>query len=173
MIGDEQLIDLLSFNRPSIRELAKVKIAERENLNSISDVLNILSSGVNTLSRPQVLTLIGALRTSGKGQLLLVNSWLRTKPSPLVVAHLLIARDGRDSSDGFNLEAARYLLQSKETKLPKDMLITLTTHSEPMARAYSYSMLDRSNPEDRRILEAARITETNPRLKKQLPITTN
>ncbi len=164
----EQLIDLLVFTRPGVREAASRQILESSSFAAVHDILPVLSAPESGLSRMQLLSLAGALQTTGRDQLLLVHSWLKSLPPPPFVAKLLIARDGKGSKDGFNLEAARYLLKSKETQLPREMIIDLSTHSESMARAYAYGKLSAANEDDRRILQAALTTETSPRLKKQL-----
>lgn len=164
----EQLIDLLAFSRTSVRELAGRQLFGDRAYGGIHDILPFLVSPNNTLSRIQVISLAGALQTSGRDQLLLIHGWLKTKPSPLTVAHLLIARDGKESTDGFNLEASRYLLKARDLKLPREMLIPLANHTEPMARAYAYAALNPTIPDDRRILEAAQSAEKSPRLQKQL-----
>lgn|GEM_PF-5548760 len=164
----DQLVDLLAFRRLGIRETAGRRLLSNPSFSAIHEVLPVLVASQNSLSRIQVLSLAGALQTTGRDQLLLVHGWLKTQPPPLIVAQLLVARDGKTSTDGFNLEAARYLLQSRTTNLPREILVDLSTHSESMARAYAYGILKPSNPEDRRILEAALSAETNPRLKKQL-----
>lgn len=167
----DQLVDLLSFSRLAIREAAGRRLLNTPSFSAIHEVLPVLVASQNSLSRIQILSLAGALQTTGRDQLLLVHGWLKTRPPPLIVAQLLVARDGKTSSDGFNLEAARYLLQSKVTTPPREIIVKLSTHSEPVARAYAYGLLSPSNQEDRRILEAAFASETNPRLKKQLSAT--
>lgn len=164
----EQLIDLLVFTRQGVREAASRQILESSSFAAVHDILPVLSAPESGLSRMQLLSLASALQTTGRDQLLLVHSWLKSLPPPPFVAKLLIARDGKGSKDGFNLEAARYLLKSKETQLPREMIIDLSTHTESMARAYAYGKLSAANEDDRRILQAALTTETSPRLKKQL-----
>jgi hypothetical protein len=66
---------------------------------------------------------------------------------------LLLARGGYDSTDTFNLEAARYLRRS-QWSATTDMLKLLAQHPEPLARTLAYVRLDPKDDEQRKILQA-------------------
>ena len=65
---------------------------------------------------------------------------------------LLLARSGYDSTDTFNLEAARYLRRNQWTATT-EMLKLLAQHPEPLARTLAYTRLDPRDDAQKKILQ--------------------
>jgi len=66
---------------------------------------------------------------------------------------VLLARSEKDSTDHFNLEAARYLRKNSDWTATTEMLQILAHHPEPLARSLAYARLSTRDPEQRKILQ--------------------
>jgi len=145
--------DLLTYPVPAIRDQAAAKL--KKGLlpaGSADKLLVTLASNVNGLTREQTISLVAALRTDSKMQVPFIAQWFALKPDPDTVVLILLARSNTDSSDIFNLEAARYLRRA-EWKAPVELLKLLAVHPEPLARVLAYGKLDPSDPVQREILK--------------------
>ncbi len=144
--------DLLTYPLPAIRDQAAMKLKQGALAPSSDALLTTLASEANGLTREQTISLVAALQASAAMQPPFVAQWFALKPNPDTVVLILAARAYADSSDIFNLEAARYLRRT-EWKAPVELLRLLASHPEPLARVLAYGKLDPSIPEQREILK--------------------
>lgn len=163
----EQYVDLLTFPDLQVREKAKVRLGEKFFDKKAAAMLQFLASTGNHLNRFQVLTLLTALKMQGEASFALVGSLLDTKPSPLSILGLLLARAGYEKLDPINVELARYLTKTN-VRLGIEDLQALSAHPEQLARAMAYARLDPSDPKQRQILENAAVVEPSERLRGQV-----
>lgn len=145
--------DLLTYPVPAIRDQAAAKLKKGlMPAGSADKLLVTLASNVNGLTREQTISLVAALQTDSKMQVPFIAQWFALKPDPDTVVLILVARSNTDSSDIFNLEAARYLRRA-EWKAPVELLKLLAVHPEPLARVLAYGKLDPNDPAQREILK--------------------
>jgi hypothetical protein len=136
----EHKMDLLSSPITSTREaVAEVLISSLGE--SLQPVLKTLLSADNGLRRDQMVTLISALSYQGENSKKFTMEWFKTSPDPQTVLNLLMARNSKELSDFFNLQAARYLAD-KKWNASFNNLKQLSVHYEPVARALGYARLD-------------------------------
>lgn len=144
--------DLLTYPSPVIRDQAAIKLKQGALPPSSDALLATLASEANGLTREQTISLVAALQTSASMQPTFVAQWFALKPDPDAVVLILAARAYADSSDIYNLEAARYLRRT-EWSAPLELLRLLASHPEPLARVLAYGKLDPNVPEQREILK--------------------
>ena len=72
----------------------------------------------------------------------------------------MLSRSNVDSTDVFNLEAARYLRKA-EWSAQIDVLKLLSLHPEPLARVIAYGRLNPSVDAERSILLERQLSESN------------
>jgi hypothetical protein len=70
-----------------------------------------------------------------------------------MVLLVLLARSDKDSTDYFNLEAARYLRKNGEWTATTEMLQILARNPEPLARSLAYARLSTRDPAQKKILQ--------------------
>jgi hypothetical protein len=153
-----QWADLLSFPLESVRGFAIKSLRSSFAGPDGEKLLLTLASPTVGLQREQIISLISALKLSGDKQPPFVSAWFNLKPSADAVLLLLVARSSADSSDVFNLEAARYLRRASWTA-PLDLLQLLAQHQEPLARAIAYGKLDPGKEAERALLQARKEQE--------------
>jgi hypothetical protein len=145
--------DLLTYPVPAIRDQAAAKLKKGlMPAGSADKLLVTLASNVNGFTREQTISLVAALQTDSKMQVPFIAQWFALKPDSDTVVLILVARSNTDSSDIFNLEAARYLRRA-EWKAPVELLKLLAVHPEPLARVLAYGKLDPNDPAQREILK--------------------
>jgi hypothetical protein len=164
----EQSVDLLAYPRVQVKKSAGENLFKDPAATSIRDIIPVLVSPENDLTRSQAILLASALRTSGPSSHAFISKWLKTNPSATVVAALVAARSGVPDTDAFNLESARYLTSLSQVTLPPETLAHLAVHPEPLIRAFAYSKLKTDQPAHRAILRTALQAEKSPRLKEDL-----
>lgn len=151
-LRDPQYFDLLLFPRETIKNHSATKITARGFPAGNENLLAILMSPTNHLSREQTVALLSALKLEPAKQLPFVAAWFEMKPPTDTVALLLAARSNNSASDIFNLEAARYLRRNPwESSF--ELLKLLSTHPEPLARVLAYGKLDPSVEQERSLLK--------------------
>ena len=153
-----QWADLLSFPLESVRGFAIKSLRSSFAGPDGEKLLLTLASPTVGLQREQIISLISALKLSGDKGAPFVSAWFNLKPSADAVLLLLVARSSADSSDVFNLEAARYLRRASWTA-PLDLLQLLAQHQEPLARAIAYGKLDPGKEAERALLQARKEQE--------------
>jgi hypothetical protein len=136
----EHKIDLLSSPITSLREaVSEIIIASLGD--NLQPVIKTLLSADNGLRRDQMVTLVSTLSYQGENSKKFTMEWFKTSPDPQTVLNLLMARNSKELSDFFNLQAARYLA-NKKWEASFDTLKQLSVHYEPVARALGYARLD-------------------------------
>lgn len=168
----EQYADLLTFPAARIRQDALAKLQQALDDARISDLLKVLGSEQNQLTRSQGVLLLSALQLALKqpksdATFSFFARWFETQPDPLTVVALLVATSKNPQLAVFSIDGARYLTE-KNWQATLDQLRTLSGHSEPLARALAYSRLDPAVPEEAQVLQAATKREQVPRLKQEL-----
>ena len=147
-----QYSDLMTFPLPGVREQAALELKKRFFRDTDGNLLLTLSGPGNRLSREQTIALVSALTLEAPKRPPFVAAWFGLKPAPDTVLLILLARSGYDSTDTFNLEAARYLRRTKWSATP-EMLQLLAQHPEPLARTLAYSRLDPKDDAQRKVLQ--------------------
>ena len=116
-------------------------------------LLLVLGGEQNRLSREQTIALLSALNLDVTKRAPYVEILFQLKPSPDMILLVLLARSDKDSTDHFNLEAARYLRKNGEWKATTEMLQILAHHPEPLARSLAYARLSTRDPAQKKILQ--------------------
>lgn len=159
--------DLLTFPLPAVRGKSAEIISTRLVKTESKELLVVLAGGQNRLSRDQTVALLSALALEPSKRSPFVVAWFELKPSVDMVLLVLLARSNVDSSDLFNLEAARYLRKAQWTATP-EMLQIMARHPEPLARSLAYGRLTTRDPAQKAILQKRLSEETDPGLLKVL-----
>jgi hypothetical protein len=120
----------------------------------------VLAGDQNRLTRDQTVALLSALSLDAPKRIPFIASWFELKPSPEMVVLVLLARSNKDSSDLFNLEAARYLRKA-QWSASTEMLQIMARHPEPLARSLAYAKLTTRDPAQKAILQARVSEETD------------
>lgn len=166
-LSQAQYADLLTFPLPGIREQAAAKLRERYFKEQDTNLLLTLSGPGNRLSREQTVALVSALTLNAQKSVPFIGAWFGLKPSPDTVLLLLLARSGYDTSDTFNLEAARYLRRT-QWNATADELRLMAQHPEPLARTLAYARLDPKDDTQKKILQERVSTERDKGLLKMV-----
>lgn len=151
-LSTSQYADLLKFPLPAVRERAAEQLQSRGMRQVDSQVLQLLVSDQNRLSRPQTVALISGLFLESPKRPPFVALWFQMQPPPDTTMLILLARSACDDKDLFNLEAARYLKKSS-WPASSEVLKLLARHPEPLARSLAYAKLDPTVPEQKKILQ--------------------
>ncbi len=136
----EHKLDLLSSSLTKTRNAAALVVTDELGPNSKA-VIKVIMSEDNGLTRAQMVTLLSALFYTGEGSKRFVLEWFNSQPDPQTVLNLLMARNSKELSDFFNLQAARYLAD-KDWQADFSTLKQMSVHHEPVARALAYSKMD-------------------------------
>ncbi len=144
--------DLLTFPLQGVRQGAAAMLRERYFKESDTNLLLLLSGEGNRLTREQTIALISALQLEAGKRTPFIAAWFGLRPAPDTVLLLLLARSAQDSSDIFNLEAARYL-RHNEWVGSIEILELLAQHPEPLARTLAYARLDPRDSTQKKILQ--------------------
>ncbi len=160
-----QYADLLKFPLPAVREKSALQIKNSGLRQVDSQVLELLASAQNRLSRAQTVALLSGLLLEPLKRAPFVALWFQMEPPADTTLLILLARSGCDDKDLFNLTAARYLKKGSWTATP-EMLQLLARHPEPLARSLAYAKLDPSVPEQKKILQDRVSTEKDSALLK-------
>jgi hypothetical protein len=166
----EQLVDLLTFPRNTIRNQVVLLLKKENKLRASPNLIPFLAdSRASGLTRAELISLLAAITGTGDFSESLLNEWFKQTPSPSLVLKLLTLYQGAEEIDAFQLQAAKYLTSNREKITPTDEDLTkLSLHVEPLARALAYSFLNNENPSHRLIIEESLKQERVPRLKKAL-----
>ena len=151
-LSQSQYADLMTFPLPGVREQAALELKKRFFRDTDGNLLLTLSGPGNRLTREQTIALVSALALPPAKRTPFVGAWFGLKPAPDTVLLILLARTGYDSSDTFNLEAARYLRRAQWTATT-EMLQILAQHPEPLARTLAYAKLDPKVDAQKKILQ--------------------
>ncbi len=151
-LSQPQYADLMTFPLPGVREQAAVELKKRFFRETDGNLLLTLSGPGNRLTREQTIALVSALSLPPAKRTPFVAAWFGLKPAPDTVLLILLARSGYDSSDTFNLEAARYLRRT-QWSATTEMLQLLAQHPEPLARTLAYAKLDPKIDGQKKILQ--------------------
>jgi len=151
-LSQAQYADLMTFPLPGVREQSAAALKQRFLKESDTNLLLTLSGEGNRLTREQTIAIVSALTLEPSKRVPFIAAWFGLKPAPDTVLLLLLARGGYDSTDTFNLEAARYLRRS-QWRATTDMLKLLAQHPEPLARTLAYVRLDPKDDQQRKILQ--------------------
>ncbi len=147
-----QYSDLLKFPLPDVRAFALGMLRKKFFSEASEKVLVTLSSDANALSREQTIALLATLRAPPQSTAQFLAKWFELSPNADTVLLLLVARSNVDTSDIFNLEAARYLRRSS-WRAPFPLLELLANHPEPLARVLAYGKLNPDVENDRALLK--------------------
>lgn len=147
-----QYADLLRHPAREARAFAVGNLRKKFFPETAEKLLVTLASDANALSREQTIALLAALKPDSSAAGQFVSKWFELKPNPDTVVLLLLARSHADSSDVFNLEAARYLRRNT-WQAPLPLLELLVNHPEPLARVLAYGKLNATVAEERLILK--------------------
>lgn len=159
-LGVLQYIDLLSFPIKSVR-FGAVKFLSTEKVFN-KNILEFIASGDSKLTRKQIYLLLSSFLIEGTKQDAVISAFFEEKPDDLAVLTILLFRKDKTEEDYFNLMAARYL-GNKNLNLPEKILLELSNHPEPMARAIAYLNLDLAKHKD--FLEERKKDEKSDMLK--------
>lgn len=159
--------DLLTFPLPAVRGQSAEIISTRLVKTESKELVMVLAGDQNRLSRDQTVALLSALALEPSKRAPFVVAWFELKPSVEMVLLVLLARSNVDSTDLFNLEAARYLRKAQWTATP-EMLQIMARHPEPLARSLAYGRLSTRDPAQKAILQKRLSEETDPGLLKVL-----
>lgn len=152
ILEQAQYADLLKYPASEVRAFAVGNLRKRFFPQTAEKLLVTLSSDANALSREQTIALLAALKPDSPAGGQFLSKWFELKPNPDTVVLLLLARSHADSSDIFNLEAARYLRRST-WQAPLPLLELLVNHPEPLARVLAYGKLNAGVTEERALLK--------------------
>jgi hypothetical protein len=155
-----RLADLLTFPIEPVRQQAIAKLADIFKGQDIQRLLVTLATPANGLTREQIISLLSALKLPAQSRTPFISAWFDLKPSSEAVLLILLSRSNVDSTDVFNLEAARYLRKA-EWSAQIDVLKLLSLHPEPLARVIAYGRLNPSVDAERSILLERQLSETN------------
>lgn len=151
-LSQSQYADLMTFPLPGVRGQAALELKKRFFRDTDGNLLLTLSGPGNRLTREQTIALVSALALPPAKRTPFVGAWFGLKPAPDTVLLILLARSDYDSSDTFNLEAARYLRRAQWTATT-EMLQILAQHPEPLARTLAYAKLDPKVDGEKKILQ--------------------
>ncbi len=151
-LSQAQYADLLAFPLATVREQAAGALRQKFFKDADTKLLLTLSGDGNRLTRDQTIALVASLTLEPAKRGAFVEVWFGLKPDPDTVLLLLLARNSYDSSDVFNLQAARYLRRT-QWKPSADVLRLLAEHPEPLARSLAYARLDPKEDAQRKILQ--------------------
>jgi hypothetical protein len=152
-LGVQHYSDLLTFPLGDVR-LKSAQNLKGSFLKSESDqLLLVLSGDQNRFSREQTIALLSALNLDVSKRAPYIEILFQLKPSPDMVLLVLLARSDKDSTDHFNLEAARYLRKNPEWVATTEMLQILAHHPEPLARSLAYARLSTRDPAQKKVLQ--------------------
>ncbi len=151
-LTQSQYADLMTFPLPGVREQAALELKKKYFRDGDGNLLLTLSGAGNRLSREQTIALVSALALEPAKRAPFISAWFGLKPAPDTVLLVLLARGGYDSTDTFNLEAARYL-RRHQWSATTDMLQLLAQHPEPLARTLAYTKLDPKDDAQKKILQ--------------------
>lgn len=164
----EQYADLLSFPLTEVRVKSAQSLRSRYLKGEGAPLFLVLSGDQNRLTRDQTVAFVSALSLDVSKRAPYVSSLFQLKPSPEMVLLILMARADKDSSDLFNLEAARYLRKNNSFTTSTEMLQILAHHPEPLARSIAYARLSARDPAQRGILQQRVSEEGDPALLKSI-----
>jgi hypothetical protein len=152
-LGVQQYADLLTFPLGDVRNKS-AQVLKAKFLKGESDqLLLVLGGEQNRLTREQTVALLSALNLDVSKRAPYIEVLFQLKPSPEMVLLVLLARSDKDSTDHFNLEAARYLRKNGEWSATTEMLQILAHHPEPLARSLAYARLSTRDPAQKKILQ--------------------
>ena len=164
----EQYADLLTFPLAEVRaksaEVIRTKFLKAES----SQLMLVLGGEQNRFTREQTIALVAALNLDVSKRAPYVAVFFQLTPSPDMVLLVLLARSEKDSSDLFNLEAARYLRKNNGWTATTEMLQLLSHHPEPLARSLAYARLTARDPAQKKILQQRLSEEADPALLKSI-----
>lgn len=164
----EQYADLLSFPLNAVRAKSADVLKNRFLKGEGAPLLLVLSGEQNRLSREQTIAFVSALTLDVSKRAPYVSALFQLNPSPDMVLLVLMARADKDSTDLFNLEAARYLRKKNSFTTTTEMLQILAHHPEPLARSIAYARLSARDPAQRKILQQRVSEEVDPALLKSI-----
>ncbi len=159
-VNNTQWADLLTFPLEGARGQAIMALKARLSGASGERLLLTLASPAGALSREETVALVSALSLPDASQQPFVTAWFELTPAPDAVLLILLARASADSTDVFNLEAARYL-RKNTWKASLDVLSLLADHPEPLARVLAYGRLDPTKGDERAVLSRREKKETD------------
>lgn len=152
--------DLLTFPLAPVRAQSAKRISTGLIKGETEQLYMVLAGDQNRLTRDQTVALLSALSLDAPKRIPFIASWFELKPSPEMVVLVLLARSNKDSSDLFNLEAARYLRKA-QWSASTEMLQIMARHPEPLARSLAYAKLTTRDPAQKAILQARVSEETD------------
>lgn len=155
--------DLLTFPLADIRSKSGGFLRKGALKGETDQVVLVLSGEQNRLSREQTVAIIAALNLDVSKRAPYVPLVFNARPSPDIILLVLLARSNKDSTDLFNLEAARYLRKNQWTATT-EMLQLLVHHPEPLARSLAYARLSARDPAQKKILQQRLSEELDPNL---------
>ncbi len=164
-----QYSDLLTFPLAGVRKQAAEILVSRFFKPSDKNLFTLLSGERGGLTREQTLALVAALSLPTEKRVPFIAAWFETKPAPDAVVLLLLARAQTDSSDLFNLEAARYVRKG-DWKSSLDILQLMARHPEPLARSMAYSKLNPQTASERAVLQESLAREQDAALKRAIQL---
>lgn len=164
----EQYADLLSFPLSEVRGKSAQALKAKYLKGEGAPLFLVLAGEQNRLSREQTIAFVSALALDVSKRGPYVSALFQLHPAPEMVLLILMARSDKDSSDYFNLEAARYLRKNNSFTTTTEMLQILAHHPEPLARSLAYARLSARAPAQRKILQQRVSEEGDPALLKSI-----
>lgn len=162
-----QYADLLTFPIPLVREQVVKALTAAYFREPDGELLALLATDQLGLSREQTIALVSTLQLPALKRAPFISAWFETKPAPESVVLVLLRRSYVDSTDQFNLEAARYL-KKQQWRSSLDILKLLARHPEPLARSMAYAQLTPQDPAQRGVLEESLQRESDQNLKRSI-----
>lgn len=152
-LGVQHYADLLTFPLVDVRNRSAAVLKSAFLKGESDQLLLVLGGEQNRLSREQTIALLSALNLDVSKRAPYVEILFQLKPSSEMILLVLLARSDKDSTDHFNLEAARYLRKNSEWKATTEMLQILAHHPEPLARSLAYARLSTGDQAQKKILQ--------------------
>lgn len=164
----EQYADLLTFPLAEVRAKSAQVIRTKFLKSEGPSLMLVLGGEQNRFTREQTIALVAALTLDVSKRAPYIAVFFQLTPSPDMVMLVLLARNEKDSSDLFNLEAARYLRKNNGWVATTEMLQLLALHPEPLARSLAYARLTARDPAQKKILQQRLSEESDPGLLKSI-----
>jgi hypothetical protein len=156
-------LDLLSFPLEKVRS-ASLEALLGEQLPATEEaLLRVLAKDLGSLPRVGSLSLLLGIAGPEENRSALFSRYLENEPDLLVMKKLLLATTDVEGENFFSLSLLRALRERDWTPSLNEAA-TLISHGEKTVRAYIYSFLSASVPEERTLLEQAREREGDNRL---------
>jgi hypothetical protein len=162
----EYYLDLLKFPSSDLRHHAEEKLLSYVSA-ELEQIVRLLGSEFNLLSRYQSVSLMFGLNLQGKKVHPFLSAWFETAPHAQTVLNVLALKSNSEAFKIFGLEAARYL-KDQDWEASLGQLRSMAESQEPLVRALAYSRLNPSTRDHLAILKKSLERENVARLREEI-----